>query len=98
MQPSRIRFTPLALTSRHDGWTAARQIKFIEELAATKSLPRACKAVGMSRASAYKLRDHADAAEIRSAWRKALEPEFAAERRRSPAPSSALGVWGIAQS
>lgn len=84
MQPSRIRFTPVRLKARHDGWTVARQFKFIEELAATKSLTRACKAVGMSRMSAYKLRDHPDAAEFRLAWSKALEPDFVAERRRSP--------------
>lgn len=84
MQRHRIRFTPVRLKVRHDGWTAARQIRFIEELAATKSIVRACQAVGMSRMSAYKLRDHPDAGQFRLAWTKALEPHFARERRRSP--------------
>ena len=72
MQPSRIRFAPVQLKVRHDGWTPARQIRFIEELAAMKSLTRACRAVGMSRASAYKLRDHSEARQFRLAWRAAL--------------------------
>ena len=84
MQASRIRFTPVRLKARHDGWTTGRQIHFIEQLAATKSLTRACKAVGMSRASAYKLREQPEASEFRSAWYQALEPDFVAERRRSP--------------
>jgi hypothetical protein len=84
MLPLRLRFTPVPLKARHDGWTAARQIRFIEELAATRSLTGACKAVGMSRASAYKLRGHADAADFRAAWDKALQADFTAERRRSP--------------
>ena len=84
MQRRRIHFTPVRLKTRHDGWTPVRQARFIAELAATKSLTRACKAVGMSRMSAYKLRSHPDAAELRSAWDKALEPDFATERRRSP--------------
>jgi hypothetical protein len=57
MAPPRIRFAPVQLNARHDGWTAARQLRFIEVLDATKSIAEACKAVGMSRASAYKLRD-----------------------------------------
>jgi hypothetical protein len=78
------RFAPVQLKARHDGWTAARQVRFIEELAATKSLARACRAVGMSRTSAYKLRDRPEADQFRAAWTKALEPDFVAERRRSP--------------
>jgi hypothetical protein len=84
MQRRRIPFTPVRLKTRHDGCTPVRQSRFIEELAATKSLTRACKAVGMSRMSAYKLRSRPDAAELRSAWDKALQPDFAIEPARSP--------------
>ena len=76
MQPPRIRFKPVQLKARHDGWTPNRQIRFIEELAATKSLTRACRSVGMSRASAYKLRDRPEATEFRLAWDAALRPNF----------------------
>jgi hypothetical protein len=49
----RIRFDPVILKQRHDGWTPARQFRFIEELAASRSITKACRAVGMSRDSAY---------------------------------------------
>jgi hypothetical protein len=85
MQPPRIRFRPVELKARHDGWTAARQNRFIEVLAATRSINKACSAVGMSRASAYKLRDRADARQFRLAWNAALRPSFD-ESRRGGAP------------
>ena len=72
MQPPRIRFRPVELKARHDGWTASRQIRFIEVLDATKSISKACSAVGMSRVSAYKLRDRPDARQFRLAWNAAL--------------------------
>ncbi len=86
METPRIRFKPAALKARHDGWTAARQYRFIELLAATKSITAACRAVGMSRESAYALRDRPEAAGgFAFAWRKALEPDFVKQaQRRSP--------------
>lgn len=92
MQPPRTpvlsaaegRFTPVRLKARHDGWTPERQRRFIEELAATRSVSKACRAVGMSRDSAYKLRGRPEAAQFRLAWAKALEPDLGAVRRRSP--------------
>lgn len=84
MQSPRIRFTPVPLKARHDGWTAARQVRFIEMLAATRSIVEACRAVGMTRAGAYKLRDRPDATQFRRAWDAALRPDFERDRRRSP--------------
>jgi hypothetical protein len=52
-------------------------------LAATKSISKACAAVGMSRMSAYKLRDHSEAAELRAAWRSALRPDWDRPRAQS---------------
>jgi hypothetical protein len=83
MQPPRIRFRPVELKVRHDGWTAARQIHFIEVLAATRSISKACSAVGMSRVSAYKLRDRPEAVQFRLAWYAALRPAFDKDRRAS---------------
>lgn len=83
MQLSRVRFTPVPIKARHDGWTPVRQRHFIQTLAATKSITKACAAVGMTRMSVYTLRGRPDAAEFRNAWRRALEPEFAVEPRRS---------------
>ena len=68
----RIRFVPARLKVRHDGWTPARQVRFIDELAATRSITSACRAVGMSSASAYKLRGRPEAAGFAHAWRQAL--------------------------
>ena len=72
MQPPRLRFTPVPVKARHDGWTAARQLRFIEELAATKSVTRACKAVGMSAVTAYALRKRPGAEPFVVAWSSAL--------------------------
>jgi hypothetical protein len=43
--------------SRRDGWTAERQIGFLAALECSRSVSKAAKAVGMSRESAYRLRD-----------------------------------------
>ena len=72
--PPRFRFAPVPTQARHDGWTPARQQRFIEELATTRCISSACKAVGMSRESAYKLKERDDAVGFRSAWTKALRP------------------------
>ena len=78
------RFTPVPVKARHDGWTPARQFRFIEMLATTRSVTRACAAVGMSRESAYALRDRPEAAGgFALAWRRALAPDF----QKAPRPS-----------
>jgi len=51
-----ISFTPVPVRPRHDGWTAERQIAFLEKLADTGSITAACKHVGMSRESVRRLR------------------------------------------
>jgi len=58
--------------SRHDGWTIARQKEFLELLAATASVSDAARGVGMSRTSAYRLYNRADAGAFRTAWDQAL--------------------------
>lgn len=42
---------------RASGWTAERQRQFITDLRGGGSVQQACAAVGLSRASVYKLRD-----------------------------------------
>jgi hypothetical protein len=79
----RIRFTPVQLKTRHDGWTPARQVRFIETLTRTRSITSACTAVGMSRESAYKLRERPDARSFRLAWDDALRPDFERSERSS---------------
>lgn len=69
-QPSE--FDPVPVRGRHDGWTAEKQMAFIEALAACGCVADAARAVGMSTTSAYKLRNRSDARAFRLAWRIAL--------------------------
>lgn len=68
-----IPFEPVVLRPRHDGWTAAKQIAFIEALAETACIEEACRRVGMSDTSAYRLRRRARGAPFREAWDAALD-------------------------
>ena len=69
---------PLAFTAvpgagmRHDGWTPRRQYDFIQALAVMGVVSRAARAVGMSKQSAYKLRDRPGAESLVAAWDVAL--------------------------
>ncbi len=56
------------LRARHDGWTVARQRAFVEALAVGDSVAAAAARVGMSKASAYRLRQRPEAAAFRAAW------------------------------
>ena len=62
---------PLART-RHDGWTPERQKQFLIALSVTGTVDAAAKAVGMSRISAYNLRDREGAESFVAAWDQAL--------------------------
>jgi hypothetical protein len=68
-----VEFTPVPVRPRHDGWTAERQIAFIEALAETACVDEACRRVGVARQSAYRLRLHESAAQFRRAWDAALD-------------------------
>jgi hypothetical protein len=67
-----LAFAPAPVRARKDGWTAARQIAFINRLALTGSPGAAARAVGMSRESAYRLRARPGAAGFAAAWDEAL--------------------------
>ena len=71
-------FNPVALRARHDGWTPARQIAFIQSLAETANVEEACRMVGMSPRAAYTLRNRPDAGSFRQAW--ALATDYAVTR------------------
>jgi hypothetical protein len=66
-------FRPVLLRYRHDGWTPDKQLEFIQTLAACGCVDEACRAVGMSRKSAYALRQRHDAQAFRLAWRAAKD-------------------------
>jgi hypothetical protein len=58
---------------RRDGWTAERQLRFLDTLVRIRSVTRAARAAGMSRESAYRLRARKDGALFAAAWDRALE-------------------------
>ncbi|SBV34576.1 protein of unknown function [uncultured Sphingopyxis sp.] len=57
---------------RADGWTPEIQANFIRALAAMGSVGKAARAVGMGRASAYRLRERPEAASFAAAWDRAI--------------------------
>lgn len=69
-----LAFTPVPLDrSRFNGWTAAQQERFILALHVMGSVGQAAKAVGMSRQSAYNLRERPGAESFAASWDAAIE-------------------------
>lgn len=66
-------FDPVPLRARRDGWTPDRQREFIRVLHVKRSISAACRAVGMSRKSAYQLRERPGAEGFAAAWDAAFE-------------------------
>ena len=68
-----LAFTPVPLLrKRANGWSAERQRRFIAALSVMGSVGPAARAVGMGRASAYRLRERAGAEGFAEAWDIAL--------------------------
>jgi hypothetical protein len=69
-----LAFTPVPMDRRRsNGWTPKQQERFILALAAMGSVGQAAKAVGMSRTSAYNLRDRPGAERFACSWDMALD-------------------------
>jgi hypothetical protein len=66
-------FDPVPIRARIDGWTAERQVAFIEALAECACVAEACRSVKMSKRSAYRLRARPEALSFRNAWDAALD-------------------------
>jgi hypothetical protein len=67
-----IRFRPVKVKARHDGWTPERQRAFIDRLCLVGNITRAARAVGKTPQSAYRLRGHKGAGSFCRAWDDAL--------------------------
>lgn len=67
-------FRPVLLRARADGWSEARQCEFLSALYVTGSVAAAARAVGMTRASAYRLRDRRGAESFAAMWDRVLTP------------------------
>lgn len=61
--------------TRTDGWTPERQLRFLDALADTRSIAKAAASAGMSRESAYRLRNRRDGALFGLLWDHVLAPE-----------------------
>ena len=61
-------FNTVPVRGRKDGWTVERQREFIRLLHVRPNIGEAAKAVGMSRRSAYRLRERPGAESFAAAW------------------------------
>ena len=57
---------------REDGWTGERQLRFLDTLSRTRSVTKAAAAAGMSRESAYRLRERREGALFALLWDRAI--------------------------
>ncbi|MFN3387302.1 MAG: hypothetical protein ACK40O_00085 [Allosphingosinicella sp.] len=71
MPLERLAFVPVPVRGRSDGWTVARQQGFIARLALGGCVSAAARGVGMTRRSAYRLRERPDAGSFAAAWDRA---------------------------
>ena len=62
------KFTPVPLRYRKDGWTPMRQSDFLGRLCETWCVTAAARHVGMTRESAYRLREKDGAESFAAAW------------------------------
>jgi hypothetical protein len=65
-------FDPVPTRARRDGWTPERQREFIRLLHVRRNIGKAAEAVGMSRRSAYRLRERPGAESFAAAWDSAF--------------------------
>jgi hypothetical protein len=77
--PPFLRFAPVPLRKQHNGWSPARQHRFIIALARGAGPGEAARSLGKTRQSAYDLRKRPGAEEFAAAWDAALA--FAQEVR-----------------
>lgn len=72
--------------TRHDGWTAERQLAFLGALSVTRSVTRSAAAAGMSREGAYRLRERLEGVLFAARWdqilRRPYSPPATAVRSR----------------
>ena len=77
--PSFLQFRPVPLRARSDGWTPARQRRFILLLATGAGAHEAARRLGRSRQTVYALRRRPGAESFAAAWDAARD--FAREAR-----------------
>lgn len=89
-----LRFSPVPVRARRDGWTPVLQRRFVLNLARGMGPDEAARVLGRSRQTAYALRGKAGGEEFAAAWDSAVE--FARAVRATPrAPMMDSGVETI---
>jgi hypothetical protein len=74
LEGSALEFVPVPQgIRRYNGWSVVQQERFILALEAMGSVGPAAKAIGMGRASAYRLRERKGAESFSRAWDRAVE-------------------------
>ena len=87
-------FLPVPLRTRKDGWTPARQARFIALLAETACVRKAAQLVGLTRESAYRLRKHRGAGSFRIAWDTAVQGKQQPRWKFTPVEARPLALEG----
>ena len=82
--PDFLRFRPVPVRARRDGWTPKLQLFFIINIARGMGPAEAARSVGRSRQTAYALREKPGGEEFAAAWDDAAD--FAREVRAAPKP------------
>jgi hypothetical protein len=82
--PAFLRFTPVPVRARRDGWTPVRQLRFILNLARGMGPAEAARRLGKSRQTAYALREKQGGESFAAAWDAAVA--FAQRARAAPRP------------
>lgn len=90
-----LRFTPVPVRARRDGWTPDRQFRFVLAVARGAGTVEAARSVGMSRQTAHALRRKAGAESFAAAWDAAAAFAEQAARAGRAAPPSAFGLETI---
>lgn len=95
-RPARVpAFVPVPTRTRADGWTTLRQARFLVALARTRSVSAAARHVGMSRETAYRLRQRPGAESFAAAWDHAIGHGAAVKRKVTPAEIATRAVDGL---
>jgi hypothetical protein len=89
--PPFLRFTPVPVKARHDGWSHAVQLRFVLAIARGAGVDEAARSVGRARVGAYRLRRRAGAESFAAAWDSAAafagDARCAAHARRTAGSS-----------
>jgi hypothetical protein len=90
--PAFLRFAPVPVRARRDGWSHQLQLRFVLNLARGMSVAEAARAVGRSRQSLYSLRDRPGAEQFAAAWDAAVEFSRAVRAAPGAGPMPECGI------